>query len=259
MNSSELISYIIVCVDEPWERSKNKLDSESSSIRSKMSGLTLKQKKIIIEYGLSMHELSALDDFTVLERLDRQAHDQAPEPEFLLSKCFSNGLTEFPSDAAVDRHLGVERTAFEAMRRYAESVNIPWIDVPAGDYSRSAVVGELARATVQGDGAFRTTVQVDLDTAERMLRAGEAYLSGFGRWCPVRTRDHPGSVQQYYADARRGRVHPVVHRKYVYYLSGPENRDKFVSEPLKYVALDPRSTPYRILKSNVVSQSTDCG
>lgn len=221
-----------------------------------MSGLTLKQKKIIIEYGLGVRELSALDDFAVLERLDRQAHDHAPEPEFLLPKCFSDGLTAFPSDAAVDRHLGAERAAFEAMRRYAESAEIPWIDVPASGYSRSAAVAELARATVRDDGAFGTAVQVDLDTAERMLRAGEARLSGFGRWCPVRTCDRPDSVQQYYADARTGRVHPVVHRKYVYYLSGPENRDKFVSEPLKYVAFDPRSTPYRTLKSNVVGQST---
>lgn len=198
---------------------------------------------------MNVNELLALDDFIILEQIEQQVINKVPDVKFLISECFSDNLT-FPSDAEIEKYLNEEKKAMETMRQYAELSNIPWITVPLETYFSSAILDEVAKVTA--NSRIKTTFEVDLDKSEDMLRTGEVYLSQFGCWCPVRVHENPNSVQRFYIDFQDRQLYPVVHRKYVYFLSGPENRDKFIQDPLKYTMLELSSTPHREFSSNVV-------
>lgn len=202
----------------------------SSNLFSRYSELTLKQKIIIIDYRLDMEDFFGLDDFTDLEIIEEIVLKQLPEPEILISKCFSDNLT-FPSDIMIEEFLESERSVFKTMRNFAESSNIPWITMSPKN-SKSTILNNIADILGDSCNIIETTYNVDLKTSDEMLRTGQVYLSKFGRWCPVRLYEDPHSIQPLYSDDG---VCPVVHRKYLYYLSGQDNSDKFIRQPLKYV------------------------
>lgn len=216
------------------KRSKNNFTYSSfHNFSSRYSEFTLKQKKIIIEYGLKVDDFLMLDDFTTLERIDETVNIELPETKFLISECFFDSL-EFPSDIMVEQYLSLEKSMFTDMRKFANSSNIPWITVSSGKHL-TAVLSDVSKVLVNNDCIFETSFSVDLKTSENMLRAGEVYLSKFGRWCPVQIYEKSNPVQQFYVDYTNNRIYPVVHRKYVYYLSGSNNHKKFIQQPLKYV------------------------
>lgn len=224
--------------------------STLSNIQSRYSEMTLKQKKIIISYGLSAENLLGLDNFETLESIDVDVDDELPKDEYLISKIFLDTL-EHPSDAMVANHLKTEKTDLDDMRKFAQSSGIPWIttvlSAEGPDLNSAALYNEIARLLPGGGGdndIFETTFAVDMDEAERMLRTGEVYLSQYGRWCPVwaRKENSVTAVQRFYSDSVEGRVCPVIHRKYAYFLSGSEHRDEFIRWPLRY-AFRPFSAP----------------
>lgn len=216
------------------EMSKNNfMRSSFSNFSSRYSELTLKQKKIIIEYGLNVDDFLDLNDFTTIERIEEAVNNELPDTKFLISECFSDSL-ELPSDTMIEQYLSTEKRVFTDMRKFADSSNIPWITVSSGEHL-SAVLSDVSKVLVNNDCIFETTFNVDLKTSEKMLCAGEVYLSRFGRWCPVQIYEKSNPVQQFYVDYTKGHIYPVVHRKYVYFLSGSKNRDEFIRQPLKYV------------------------
>lgn len=238
------------------------ISSHLSDHYSRFSELTLKQKKIIIHCGLDKEDLNGLDDFATLERIDALVDEECPKPEFLISQCFPIGVTT-PSDTAIKRHLNVEAAVLADMRSFAGSSGIPWKTVSSSgrdSSSRSATLDDIRRVLVNDadndDGVFETAYDVDLIAVENMLRTGQVYLSGFGRWCPVRVNENADAVQHFYPDRAADRIFPVVHRNYVYFVSGPENRDKFVRRPLHYALrrtiARPHGWPYVPLRIAVV-------
>lgn len=204
---------------------------------TRYSGLTLKQKKIIIDHGLDVNDLINLDDFATLDEIDEMVNNEFPDDKYIISQCFSDGFA-FPSKAMIDQYLDMEKGALADMREFSEKSNIPWITVLGPD-SQSAMSKITEVLGTNAEAPFESTYEVDLETAEEMLRAGEVHLSRFGRWCPVqaiREGSANTSIRRFCPDLAEGHVHPVVHRKYVYYVTGgPENRDEFSRQPLKYV------------------------
>ncbi|XP_060851288.1 adenylate kinase 9-like [Rhopalosiphum padi] len=216
--------------------------SSISGLLARYSELTLKQKKIIINYRLDVSDFLDLDEFETLDEIDEMVNNKFPNDKYLISQCFSDSF-EFPPDTMVQQYLDAEKDTLTAMREFAEKSNIPWITVSGPD-SRSAALSDIAEVLAANvDAPFETTYDVDLETSEDMLRAGEVHLSRFGRWCPVQAaRGSTDPVTRRFCPDTEN-VHPVVHRKYVYYVAGgPENRDEFARQPLKY-ALGPSKIP----------------
>jgi len=210
----------------------------TADLLTKYSELTLKQKKIIIDRGLDVNDFIDLDDFVTLDEIDEMVNNEFPEDKYMISQCFSDGFA-FPSNVMIDQYLDVEKDALSDMREFAEKSNIPWITVSGPD-SQSAAMSKITEVLgANTDAPFESTYEVDLETAEDMLRAGEVHLSQFGRWCPVqafREGSVDPSIRKFCPDLADGHVNPVVHRKYVYYVAGgQENRDEFSRQPLKYV------------------------
>lgn len=212
--------------------------------RSRNAALTLKQKKIVIRYGLDGDDFRDLDDLAVLERIDETIRAQVPAPERWTSKCFRDGLgpssspPPSPPDALIERLVRTDKSAVAAVREsVVESGGVPWLTVPADGRdpgALDALAKVLSDVCGRGCGALETAYAVDPETAERMLCAGEAHLSRFGRGCPVDARRRPDSAPRFYADLVDGRACPAVYRRYVYFTSGPENRDEFLRRPLEY-------------------------
>lgn len=221
-----------------------------SNVQSRCSELTLKQKTIIIDYGLTAEDLTGLDDPETLELIDTAVDGEIPKAEFLLPKCFPETL-QLPSDAMVADHLRAEKKVLADMREFARSSGIPWMTtvLSAKEQDSAALRKDIAGLLPAGyaEDVFETTFAVNMDEAEEMLRSGEVYLSKFGHWCPVwaRKENPETAIQRFYADSVVGRVFPVVHRKYVYFLSGREHRDEFALRPLRY-AFRPFSAPANI-------------
>lgn len=212
-----------------------------SASSSRYAALTLKQKKIIIRYGLDRNDFRDLDDLATLERIDETTRADVAAPEWLMPKCFAGGSrpSSPPPDAAIERHATAERGALAAMRGAAEASGVPWLTVSdAADGTGRAALDRLAGALsdVRGRGGApdAAAYPVDVDAAERLLRSGEAHLSRFGRGCPVEARLDADATPRFYADREDGRACPAVYRHYVYYASGPENRDEFVRRPSEY-------------------------
>lgn len=233
-----------ICDARQLEKSCHKTTLSSiSDLLSKYTELTLKQKKIIIDRGLEVSDLLDLDDFDTLDEIDKTVNNEFPDDKYLISQCFSDRF-EFPPDSMIQRYLDEEKGAQAAMREFAEKSNIPWITMSGPD-SRSDTLRDIAEALAANvNTPFETTFDVDPDASENMLRAGEVHLSQFGRWCPVqafRCLTDPTVVRRFCPDTEN--VQPVIHRKYVYYVAGgPENREEFARQPLKYVCLGQPST-----------------
>lgn len=217
----------------PSELTESLTSDSAMKLLPRYSQLTLKQKKIIVKYGLSVDDFAGLDDFKTLETIRETVESELPETMIPVDKFYSHSVS-LPSDDMIDRYLEEEKNAMADMRKFSKSSGIPWIvkSVPSPGW---AEIGGLADILAKTDDIFETSFAVDLETSERYLRTGEFYLSRFGRWCPVQVCEEPyGLVQRFRSDCAKGLVYPVIHRKYVYFLRGRENRDKFVRNPLRY-------------------------
>lgn len=239
------IDYITAC-DTASNQSQSSDESKNNTtlsvlvnLLSRYSELTLRRKKIIIDYELSVEDFLGLDDFVILEEIEELVVSEFPETEFVISKCFTDNLTKVIPDDIIEQQFEKEKIALADMRKYAKSVNIPWITLTSADLenqdSHLAALNAVSKIFVNDGSVFETVFDVDFETAENMLKTGEIYLSQFWRWCPVWLHENQNWVQPYYLDYVDGHILPVIHRKYVYYLKGSVNHNKFVRKPLKYV------------------------
>ncbi|XP_050431129.1 adenylate kinase 9-like [Adelges cooleyi] len=222
-----------VCDQLAKKNEKAPITSSESNFTARIQEMTLRQKKIIINYSLTVEDLIRIEDFTILDHIDKIICAKVPKQNFILTTSFVDEFNP-PTDKMVQRYLETESNEFSDMHRFAKETYIPWITAKADD-PIDEIINKLDSVLVSNSNVFENVFDVDFELAERMLCNGEVYLSRFGRWCPVRLYEKNDNVQWFYTDYLDGHLRPVVHRKYVYYLSGPDNREKFGQCPLKYL------------------------
>lgn len=89
------------------------------------------------------------------------------------------------------------------------------------------------------ESLFEQTFIVNTDIAELLLLEGFCLISKFNRICPVYVYDNPDAIQSVYKLSRRkGKIYPIVHRSYIYFMGGPGAVKKFRTNPLKYISDD---------------------
>ncbi|KOB68179.1 GTP binding protein [Operophtera brumata] len=87
------------------------------------------------------------------------------------------------------------------------------------------------------ESLFEQTFIVTTDIAELVLSEGFCLISKFNRICPVYVYDNPDAIQNVYKLNRcKGKIYPVVHRSYVYFICGPGAVKLFRTNPLKYIS-----------------------
>lgn len=98
------------------------------------------------------------------------------------------------------------------------------------------VLLELSTIRNRNQSFFEETYITDLDIAEVLLTRGFYFLSKFNRLCPVLIFSNPNiTFNPYKIYRRKGKLFPVIHRSYIYFIAGEENLKKFRLDPLKYV------------------------
>lgn len=86
---------------------------------------------------------------------------------------------------------------------------------------------------------FEQTFVIGNDIAEMLLFEGFFCFSKFGRMCPVYIFENPNSISNpYKIMKRKGKVFPVIHRAYIYFIFGEDGVRKFRTDPLKYASTD---------------------
>ncbi|XP_058275606.1 adenylate kinase 9 isoform X1 [Hirundo rustica] len=79
---------------------------------------------------------------------------------------------------------------------------------------------------------FEKCYPISLPLAQKMLVFSYKRLSSFGQWDPVKLSQ--GDVIK--PQQRQGStVFPVIHRQYIYFFSSKENKETFMTNPIKYI------------------------
>ncbi|KAL2306581.1 hypothetical protein Nmel_004510 [Mimus melanotis] len=79
---------------------------------------------------------------------------------------------------------------------------------------------------------FEKCYPISLPLAQKMLVFSYKLLSSFGQWDPVKLSQ--GDVIK--PQQRQGSaVFPVIHRQYIYFFSSKENKETFMTNPIKYI------------------------
>ncbi|XP_041873216.1 adenylate kinase 9-like isoform X2 [Corvus kubaryi] len=79
---------------------------------------------------------------------------------------------------------------------------------------------------------FEKCYPISLPLAQKMLVFSYKLLSSFGQWDPVKlSKGDVIKPQQRHGNA----VFPVIHRQYIYFLSSKENKETFMTNPIRYI------------------------
>lgn len=98
-------------------------------------------------------------------------------------------------------------------------------------------LSKLSNLRSRCESLFEQTFIVNTDIAELLLLEGFSFISKFNRICPVYVYDNPDAIQSVYKLSRRkGKIYPIVHRSFIYFMGGPGAVKKFRTNPLKYVS-----------------------
>ncbi|KAH3738545.1 hypothetical protein DPMN_045182 [Dreissena polymorpha] len=95
---------------------------------------------------------------------------------------------------------------------------------------------------------FERVYPISEKLAMKMLATGYKQPSRFGRWCPVRVKE--GDCIQTMSGPGYT-MFPCIYRSHVYFLSSPQAREEFVSDPIKYVS-QPTPKPVVPIKIAVI-------
>ncbi|KYB25398.1 hypothetical protein TcasGA2_TC034458 [Tribolium castaneum] len=102
----------------------------------------------------------------------------------------------------------------------------------------------------RGPSFFERCYDVSLDQANKLLNCGYYVLSTYGRLCPVESYKGENPLHCYIASQQKNELYPVIHRQYIYFVSGEKNRDKFFKNPLKYTTRK-KNTEFALIPARV--------
>ncbi|XP_076265795.1 adenylate kinase 9-like [Rhynchophorus ferrugineus] len=132
-----------------------------------------------------------------------------------------------------------DMTLIESIREKCVEMLIPFaeIDLNLDNFNKTIIASYLLIEPLK----FRTasflenTYEVSLELADRLLLSGYFFLSKFGKTCPVQAFNNTVPIQSYMLAEERNCLYPVIHRSYIYFVVGPDNRSRFLADPLKYI------------------------
>lgn len=118
-----------------------------------------------------------------------------------------------------------------------ENINVVEIPLNLDRMDKNVIASFLAAEPLK----FRTTsylescYEVSMEAAERMLNSGYVFLSKFGRVCPMQYYEKTIAIPMFQLAAEQGKVFPVIHRSYLYFIIGQESCRLFIKDPLRYI------------------------
>lgn len=213
------------------EIESSKYGTDYSSIKKMSSPLhhTPSIKNIAIRYGLQPKDI----DLNVVRKVHKIVCQIVPKPNYKM-KTLNQQLNE-PADVVMTTHEA-ELKEISKINRVAKKLKIPWISSVPSEYNAEQCEYQIKEdLRLKDPNCFETVLEVDIETAEKLLEIGYFYYSKFGRLCPVEYYHTKNTVQPYKKRLEKNEIYPLVHRKYMYFIYGEQNKGIFMRNVLKYV------------------------
>lgn len=201
-------------------------------------------KDIAIRYGLEPEEI----DLNVVKQVHKIVCQIVPKPIYKMKSL--NQKVNIPDEDIMSTHE-TELLEISKIKRVAKKLDIPWISSIPSEHDVAKCEFHLKeRLRMKDPHALERLYEVDRKTAEKLLEIGYFYLSKFGRLCPVELHDAKNTIQPYEKRLKRNEIYTLIHRKYIYFIHGESNRNKFKKNVLEYVkfnsTVDAFSCPVKI-------------
>ncbi|XP_015590519.1 adenylate kinase 9-like [Cephus cinctus] len=157
--------------------------------------------------------------------------DDWESPDETLNKIVENVQKAYDSSS---KNLLTSRMAME-------NENIPWIEVN-GELDKRIVYLSILKILYpyifRNYSMFERVQLVNPYDAESLLECGYYFLSSFGRNCPVQSYRKEIPFHVFLKMESQGSIFPVLHRRYIYFITGADAVTDFLEHPLKYLQVD---------------------
>ncbi|RZF44894.1 hypothetical protein LSTR_LSTR004519 [Laodelphax striatellus] len=146
---------------------------------------------------------------------------------------------------SLNTYCSYETENINAMKDLCSKFNIPIIKHSTTNSINKLL--ESIKSITRWPDVFEKCHIITHKTASELLNNGHYFFSKFGRWCPVAIFEKRLPILQNYPEERLEKlVHPVIHKKYIYFIHTRTSLEKFVSSPLKYIEQDPYLTVFPV-------------
>ena len=129
----------------------------------------------------------------------------------------------------------------EKTRDRMKKESIPWFEINSSIGTKKlylTLLKLLDPYLYRNSSVLELTYEVSMEVVEKLLDSGHYLPSSFGRYCPVQMYNRKIPFHMFLPMEAQGQVFPVLHRQYVYFLSGKEGLETFRIDPLKYLEQD---------------------
>ncbi|XP_030091870.2 adenylate kinase 9 isoform X1 [Serinus canaria] len=128
-----------------------------------------------------------------------------------------------------------EVESLQNVQEELEKLQIPPVEINGGRKPRVVcyqIYKRLKSLVENRRSIFEKCYPINLPLAQKMLVYSYKFRSSFGQWDPVKLSQGDVIKPQQRDEST---VFPVIHRQYIYFFSSKENKDIFMTNPIKYI------------------------
>uniref|UniRef100_H0ZPC8 Adenylate kinase 9 n=1 Tax=Taeniopygia guttata TaxID=59729 RepID=H0ZPC8_TAEGU len=163
------------------------------------------------------------------EFLEDEEEEEEPEEE----ENEEDAVERMQNEISEKFELEVEK--LQSVQEELEKLLIPSVEINGGRKPRIVcyqIYNKLKSLVENRRSIFEKCYPISLPLAQKMLFFSYKLLSSFGQWDPIKLSQGDVIKPQ---QRQENAVFPVIHRQYIYFFSCKENKEMFMTNPIKYI------------------------
>ncbi|XP_017933854.1 adenylate kinase 9 [Manacus vitellinus] len=208
-----------------------------------------KQEAVANEENFEATEEEDENEIEEIEAILKEEFLEEEEEEEEEEEAEEDAVERIQNEIAEKFDSEVER--LQSVQEELEKLLIPPIEINGGrkpHVVRYQVYSKLKSLTENRESIFEKCYPISLPLAEKMLFLSYKFPSSFGQWDPIKLSE--GDVIRPHQSLGK-EVFPVIHRQYIYFFSSKENKETFMTNPIKYIR-QPKPKPAAPVKIAIV-------
>uniref|UniRef100_A0A8C3U4C0 Adenylate kinase 9 n=1 Tax=Catharus ustulatus TaxID=91951 RepID=A0A8C3U4C0_CATUS len=206
-------------------RKKREYKKKLKELKAKKRALANKDNDEDTEEDEEDEDIEAI----LAEEFLEEEEDEEPEEE----ENEQDAVERMESEISEKFESEVER--LQSVQEELERLLITRVEINGGRKPRVVcyqIYSKLKSLVENRRSIFEKCYPITFPLAQKMLVFSYKLLSSFGQWDPVKLSQ--GDVIK--PQQRQGSaVFPVIHRQYIYFFSSKENKEAFMTNPIKYI------------------------
>ncbi|XP_053828617.1 adenylate kinase 9 isoform X1 [Vidua macroura] len=219
---------------------KKKLKELKAKQRNEM--IARRREELLAEQQKKQEALADKDNDEATEEEEENEDIEAILAEEFLEDEEEEPEEEENEEDAVERmqneisekfELEVER--LQSVQEELEKLLIPPVEINGGRKPRVVcyqIYSKLKSLVENRRSIFEKCYPISLPLAQKMLVFSYKLRSSFGQWDPIKLSQGDVIKPQ---QRQESAVFPVIHRQYIYFFSSKENKEMFMTNPIKYI------------------------